>query len=141
MVQIAVAPIVLRDTDMKIGADNYELHLSRVRFEPQSPQLTWKGLSPSAIFVDQGTPLWTASLAGAQDLHTTNGLAQYLNDPANLGQQKVAVFKPKKGTVGTMPTYTATLVIAPVPIGGDVDTIGTFEVTLGVIGAPVRTLT
>lgn len=138
---IANAPFVLKDCDVKIGADNYELHLSRVRFVPQFSTVQWKAVSPAGVFVDTTAPTWTVELAGAQDLTTTNSLAQYLNDPTKIGTQVTMVFKPKKGTAGTMATYTATVTVAPVPIGGDVDTVPTFEVTLGVVGTPVRTLT
>lgn len=141
MVTIAVAPIVLKDVDLKIGTDNYEAHVSRVRLVPNTSQVQWKGLTPTAVYSDLTAPVWTCELAGAQDIHTASSLAQYLNDPTNIGQQKTMVFKPKKGTAGTMPTYTVTVVIAPVPIGGDIDQVPVFEVTLGVVGTPVRTLT
>lgn len=142
MAVIGVAPITLKDVDLKIGADNYEAHVHRVRLVPTVSPVIWKSLTPTGSYQDQTNPTWAAELAGAQDQATTNSLSQYLNDPANIGQQKTMVFKPRKtGTAGTIPTYTATVIIAPVPIGGDVDTVPTFEVTLGIVGAPVRSVT
>jgi hypothetical protein len=136
MTQIAVAPFVLKDAILTIATDSYEMHVSSVSFEPKSDTQTWQGLTPAAAFSDQSTPIWTCKLSYAQDWSTTNSLAQYLL--ANTGQQKVAVFKPQGTTTGK-PIFTATLIMSPGPIGGDVNTVQTGEVTLGVVGAPVKT--
>lgn len=139
MTVIAVAPFTLKDIDLKIAADNYEAHVSQVEFTPTTAQVTWKGLTPTAVYTDQTSPTWTCTLSGAQDWDTANSLAQYLL--ANAGQQKIVIFKPKKGTAGTMRTFTATCTMVPTTIGGTIDTVPVFTVTLGVVGAPVPSLT
>jgi hypothetical protein len=126
----------MKDALITIATDNYEKHVSSVLFEPKSDLQTWQGLTPSAAFSDQSSPTWTCKLSYAQDWVTVNSLAQYLL--TNSGQQKVVVFKPQGATSGT-PIITATVIIVPGPIGGDVNTVQVAEVTLGVVGAPVKT--
>ena len=47
------------------------------------------------------------------------------------------MFKPKGATTGS-PVFTADLIIAPGPIGGDVNTVQVGSVTLGVVGEPAK---
>lgn len=135
MTQIAVAPFTLKNVDLKIDADNYEKHVSAVSFDPKVDQVTWQGLTPDAAFTDTTSPTWTCTLEYAQDWETTNSLAAYLL--ANAGQQKTVIFKPR-GAVTGKPMFTATVIIVPGPIGGKGNTVQTGQVTLGVVGAPVK---
>lgn len=137
MAVIAVAPIVLKDCALLIGADNYEAHVSGVKFVPAVTAVAWKGLTPTSVFSDASAPVWSCVLSYAQDWKTTNSLSQYLL--ANAGTQKVAVFKPQGITSGN-PIFTATIIIVPGEIGGDVDTVPVSTVTMGVVGVPVRTV-
>lgn len=137
MAAIAVAPVVLKDVIFQVGTDSYEAHVSSVKFDPQTSPVTWKGLTPTAVFSDAGSAVWTCTIAFAQDWLTANSLSQYLL--ANAGTQKTVIFKPQGTTTGK-PIFTATLVIVPGPIGGDVDAVMTGSVTMGVVGAPVRTV-
>lgn len=136
MAQIAIVPFVLKDILLTIGTDNYETNVSTVHFVPNVSAVTWQGLTPASSFSDVTNPTWTCELAYAQDWKTVNSLSQYLL--TNAGQSKVAVFKPKGAGSGEA-IFTATLIIAPGEIGGDVNTVQTGSVTLGVIGAPVKT--
>jgi hypothetical protein len=136
MATIAAAPFVLKDALFQVGADNYEAHVSSVVFTPSSSGITWQGLTPASAFSDAGAPTWTCTIQYAQDWKTANSLAQYLL--ANAGTQKVVIFKPQGATTGS-PIFTATLVIVPGPIGGDVNTVQVGTVTCGVIGVPVKT--
>lgn len=136
MAQIAVAPFVIKNALIQVATDNYEKHVSSAAFTPQVSPVTWQGFTPDSAFSDAGSPIWTLTLAYAQDWTTANSLAQYLL--ANAGQQKVIVFKPQGATTGT-PIFTATCIIVPGPIGGDVNSVQVGSVTMGVIGAPVKT--
>lgn len=136
MASIATTPFVLVDAVMIIGTDDYQAAVSSVLFTPASSSVTWQGLTPAAAFVGQTSATWTCKLKYAQDWKTTNSLAQYLL--ANAGLTKVAVFKPQGTAVGN-PIFTASLIIVPGPIGGDVNTVQVAEVTLGVVGIPVKT--
>lgn len=137
MATIAVAPFVLKDAVVTVGTDDYQSNLSSVRFEISSGTITWIGLTPSSAFSDVESPTWQCTIAYAQDWKTTNSFAQYLL--ANNGLTKVMVFKPQGITTGS-PIFTASVIISPGPIGGDVNTVQTGEVTLGVVGAPVKTV-
>ena len=131
MTVIAVQPFILRDVDLLIGADNYEAHVSSVRFEPSSSTVTWKGLTPAAKFSAQTSAEWTCVLTLAQDWETANSLASYLL--ANEGESVDVTFRPVSGGPG----FDATLILSAPAIGGDVDTIPTSQVTCGVDGVPV----
>lgn len=136
MATIAVAPFVLKDVLLVIGTDNYETNVAEVVFMPTSSQVAWQGLTPASTFVDQTTPTWTCKLTYAQDWVTANSLAQYLL--ANAGVTKTVVLKPQGASAGK-PIITATVIIAPGPIGGAVNTVQVGTVTLGVVGTPVKT--
>lgn len=136
MATIATTPFVLVDAIMTVGTDDYQTAISSVQFVPASATVTWQGLTPASAFTGQTSATWTCKLKYAQDWKTTNSLAQYLL--ANAGTTKTAVFKPQGVTTGS-PIITATLMIVPGPIGGDVNTVQVGEVTLGVVGAPVKT--
>lgn len=133
MAEIAVNPFTMKDVVLKptAGPDDYKAHVSRVRFEPTTTQVTWKGLSPNASFTDQGTPTWTCNIAVAQDWDNEDSFANYLL--ANAGDRVEFTFEPVAGGTG----FTATLILSPPAIGGDVDATATAELTLGVVGAPV----
>ncbi len=135
MPQIASAPFVLKDAVLKIDADTYEKHVSSVTFTPAMSVVTWQGITPSASFSDTTAPSWTCAVEYAQDWTTADSLSQYLMD--NAGQTKTVVFQPLGATTGD-PTFTATVIIAPGPIGGAVNTVQTGTVTMGVVGEPVR---
>jgi hypothetical protein len=138
MAQIATAPIVLKDARFLVAADSYESAVSGVTFTPSASTVTWKGLTPSSVFTGTSTATWTCELAYAQDWTTTNSLAQYLL--ANEGKTIVAKFIPQTAASGTVPTFTATIIITPGAIGGTVDAVATATVTLGVVGRPVLTV-
>lgn len=136
MPQIAIVPFVLKDILLTIGTDNYETNVSTVHFTPSVSTVTWQGLTPASAFTDSTSPTWTCELSYAQDWKTANSLAQYLL--TNQGQTKVAVFKPKGSGSGEA-IFTASIIIAAGEIGGDVNTVQVGSVTLGVVGAPVKT--
>lgn len=126
MAVIAVAPFVLKDVTLKIGADNYEKHVSSVTFTPSVSKQTWKGLGGNS-YTDQGFADWTCEIEYAQDWNTTNSLSQYLH--ANEGVSVAAEFVPKLGTGGSK--FAAQLAIAPGAIGGNEGAFLTASVSLG----------
>lgn len=136
MVAIAVAPFVLKDAVFTVGTDSYESNVSGVTFTPTSSTVTWVGITPTSAFSDQSTPTWSCVVDYAQDWVTANSFSQYLL--ANQGLTKVVVFKPQGITTGK-PVFTASLIIVAGPIGGTVNTVQVGSVTLGVVGAPVKT--
>lgn len=138
MTSIVPVPIVLNDYTCQIAADNYEAGLSKVIMDPTTPVEVFRGGTPSAIFPVAGTTTWKVTLDYAQDHATANSMSQYLQ--ANAGTIKTMIFKPKKASVGTAPTYTIDVLIVPGPIGGDVDKIAVGSVTLDAATQPVRSV-
>lgn len=127
MATIDVKPLVLKDVLLKIGDDNYEKHVSAVRFVPSSSTIQWSGLTPDAVFTDATVPTWTCELEFAQDWETYDSLSRYLFE--EMGTTKAVEFIPVKGS-GNL-KVTANLTIVPGSIGGAVNEYATDSVTLG----------
>lgn len=136
MANIAIAPIILNDIVLQFGADNYEAHVAKARLVPTVPQALWKGMTPAAIKPLVGTPVWALELLYGQDWVTAGALSDYLM--TNIGQTKTVILKPKKPTT-TGPTFTINVVCLPGPIGGELNTVATGDVSLPCEGQPVKT--
>lgn len=132
MTQIAVDPLVLKDVILALGTDSYEKHVSGVVFTPKPSTITWQGLTPAAKFTDVAAADWTCALSYVQDWETADSLSAFLF--ANEGETIEATFKPRSGTG---PTFTASLVITPGAIGGQVNSYATTTASLGCSGRPV----
>lgn len=129
MAVINVQPLVLKNVDLLIGADDYKKHVDGVTFTPTSGTTTWTGLGLNT-HTDANTATWTCDLSYVQDWETANSLSAYLY--ANEGNTVEIEFAPKSGG----PSFVANVVITPGAIGGQVNTFGTTTVTLGCDGRP-----
>jgi hypothetical protein len=138
MAQIAAVPFVLKDARFLVAADSYEAAVSGATFTPSASAVTWRGLTPTASFTGSSTATWQLDLVFAQDWTTTNSLSQYLL--ANEGKSIVVKLIPQTAASGTVPTFTATVIVSPGSIGGDVDSVAVSTVSLGVVGKPVLTV-
>lgn len=132
MTQIAVDPLVLKDTVLTLGTDTYEKHVSGVVFTPKGSTISWTGMTPSAKFTDVADAEWTCALSYVQDWETEDSLSRFLFE--HEGEVIPAIFKPRSGSG---PTFTVDLVITPGAIGGQVNSYATTTVTLGCSGRPV----
>lgn len=131
MAAIAVNPFMMRDCLLTVAADSYEKHVSAVEFVPgDNAPVTWKGLTPAAVFSFGKSSTWTCNLSFAQDWATANSLSRYLFE--NEGEEIVVVFEPVSGG----PSATATLIVVPGSIGGQVDSVAVSTVTLGCKAKP-----
>ncbi|MGG7509435.1 hypothetical protein [Plantibacter sp. YIM 135249] len=133
MPQIAVKPRVFKNYLLKIGADNYEKHVSSVKITPSSSIQTWKGGTPDAVFTDTTNPTFTCGLEYAQDWETANSLSVYLLN--NEGKEVAVEFSP----LGSGPKFAVTVIITQGDIGGAIESFGTASVTLPVRGKPAYT--
>lgn len=133
MPNIQIAPLVLKDVLMQIGANNYETALSAAQFVPTASSVSWQGLTPSSSFTDVSSATWAAALTFAQDWDTPQSLSEFLFD--NEGQTVPATFRPRNGRGSS---FTTNLVITPGAIGGTVNTFNEATVNLGCTGKPVR---
>tara|TARA_R100000365_G_C2732152_1_gene62218 strand:- start:146 stop:565 length:420 start_codon:yes stop_codon:yes gene_type:complete len=131
MAQINVAPIILRDVLLRFSygegptTSDFEKHVSQVELTPSASTVTWKGLTPTAVFTDTGFATWTCSLSFAQDWETTDSLSQFLYD--HEGEKLDVLFEPVSGGAG----WESTITISPGAIGGSVDSVAVATVTLG----------
>jgi hypothetical protein len=132
MPAIGIQPVVLNDVLLRIGANDYEAHVSQVTFTPTAPTVRWRGMTPTSNHVFGGIADWTVSLDFAQDFETADSLALHLLD--NEATKEAWTFEPKKG--GS--SFASTVVLTPGGIGGAVDTVAASSVTLGCT-KPVRT--
>lgn len=120
-------PRVLRDAILKIGADNYEKHVSAVRFITTSSDVTWTSLSPDTVVTDSTPPTFQCQIDFVQDWETEDSLSRYLWNEQ--GTTKAVEFVPLRGSGNFM--VTANLRIKPGSIGGAVGEFATDSVTLG----------
>jgi len=130
MANIAVAPFALTDATVKVAADNYEAAVSAIEFVPTVPTFNFTGLTPASVFNFAGAPSWVVNLSGAQDWATATSLSNYLL--TNAGKTVEMQFAPIKGGK----TYKANVTIVPTNIGGTVNSVPVFSVTLQVQGQP-----
>jgi len=138
MAQIAAAPLVLKDARFIVAADSYESSVSGVTFTPSSSTVSWKGLTPTALFTGITTATWTCEISYVQDWATSNSLSQYLMN--NEGKEIMVTFIPQTALTGTVPTFKARVLVSPGTVGGSVDSVAVASVTLGVLGRPTMTV-
>lgn len=132
MVDIAVNPFLMGNATLTFATDGYQSHVSSATFTPgNNAPVTWKGLTPTAVFSFGQNATWTLDLELAQDFTTASALSRYLFE--NEGTEVGVTFEPVAGG----PSVTATVIIAAGAIGGAVDAVATSTVSLGVKGKPV----
>jgi hypothetical protein len=129
MVDIAVAPIVMKKARFLVPTDNYAAHVSSVTITPTTPTFSWAGLAGNT-FNAAGTATWVCAIEYAQDWETANSLSQYLL--ANEGTTITVELEPVDGGAA----FTVPLIVAPGAIGGAVNTVATGSVSLPCTGKP-----
>jgi hypothetical protein len=136
--QVPVKPIILRDVLVNLKSvdavpvdhGDFEAHVSQVQFDPTTPTVTFKGMTPRSSRSFAGDTTWMCALGLAQDWETPGALSRLLHE--NAGSELEFTFEPKRG--GT--TVTATIVALPGAIGGGVDSVPQASVQLPVQGWP-----
>jgi hypothetical protein len=132
MAAINLAATVLKNSKFTIAGNEYQGSVSSVKLDPSTSAIVWQGLVPNAVITDVTNPTWAATIAFAQDLNTANSLSLYLLN--NVGKQVTVTYAPENAVGKVLVTFTA--IITPGGIGGDVNTVATSTVTLGVVGTP-----
>lgn len=131
MTAIAVVPLVLKNSTVTIGTDSFEQAVTSVVFDPAVNILTQATVSPVGVYSDISPAVWSVKITFLQDWATAGSLAHYLY--TNQGTAVTMSFDPIAGGA----TVTATVLIPPGSIGGDVGVFALSTVTFGVRGAPV----
>ena len=124
MTAVPAKPFLFNDATVSIDGDTYEEALKTVRFDPTTPIVKWKGLTPTSRHHFVGAPEWDVTLAFAQDVASASSLTRKLH--ASAGQTVEMVFTPKSGGVG----ITADVTLVPGALGGDLDTVPEASVTM-----------
>jgi hypothetical protein len=124
---------VLKNPVITIGGTSYANQLTRARLVPDTPTVSIRTLVLDGSVTDVDSAVWTCELAGIQDWKNTQGLADYLNDNANV--LVAVVLQPKPGVGETSASFS--MYAHPVEFGGDQGAFATFEATFGMSGAPV----
>lgn len=131
--QVDVTPLYLNNVLFESATEGYEKAISSVAFTPSSGVVTFQGGIPSATFTYPKPTSWTCDLEYAQDWDTADSLSNFLH--AHEGETLAVTFYPINGGA----SITATIVIAPGAIGGNIGAVGTAKVSLGVSGKPAIT--
>lgn len=140
MAVIEVKPLVFKDIELIIGAKDaddvaaadpdFRKHVDNVTCTPSSSTITWTGLGLNT-FTDVQTATWAMTLGGAQDWDSENSLARFLYE--HEGETRPYELRPR---AGTGPSFTGQLIVTPGAIGGAVNAVAPFSVTLGLTGKP-----
>lgn len=126
---VAAGPHVFRNPVLTVEATSYTNNVSKARLVPETPEQRYDTLDPTGQIVDYGNTSWTLELAGIQ-----GALAEALWT-ATPGDELEVVLQTKPGTGQRKATFT--IIAKPVPFGGEVNTMLTFDETFAVQGAPV----
>jgi hypothetical protein len=132
MTTIIPSPFKMKDTVLKIAADNYEKTVSTAELVPTSTVSTWKGLSPDAIYPTSGNTSWVCNLGYAQDWSTPGSLSSYLF--RNAGKTVSMDLFPLRSGSG----FRFSVLIVEGSIGGAIDADAVATVSLMVVGRPIE---
>lgn len=124
---------LLNELSVIIGTTEYADAVASVRFTPSTSINVWKGGLPASTFTKATKATYTCAMKIGQDIDQATSLFNYLLQHAGETIQNVK-FRYNSGAV-----VTATLVIVPPELGGDIDSWLDSTITHGVIGAPVIT--
>lgn len=120
MTSIAATPRATRNLSIKIGTDEYNLHVSDCTMTPTT--IKWKGGTPAANFTDQ---TWQLALTLVHDYQNADSLYNFLL--AHAGETAVFTYMPDvNGTFARSVTAT----IVPPNVGGKVDAFNESTVTM-----------
>ncbi|WP_372593565.1 hypothetical protein [Actinotalea sp.] len=135
-----ISPLVLKDVELILGAadavavadtdNDFRKHVDTVTLTPTSSTVNWTGLGANT-HSDVSTATWTATLAGAQDWSSDVSLCRFLFD--NEGDTRPYLLRPR---AGSGPSFTGKVIITPGAIGGQVNAVAPFNVTLGLTAKP-----
>ncbi|MEV4350970.1 hypothetical protein AB0J83_41465 [Actinoplanes sp. NPDC049596] len=98
---------------------------------PDTPITQERTLDPGYVLSDVDDPTWTFQIRAVQ---AQDGLTDWLFE--HQGEEVEIVYTPKRGAGNN--TYTFTIVVTAVPIGGERGSFATVEATFPVIGQPVK---
>lgn len=139
---VPASPFIMKNAIIALGtpgSDNdFAKAVSSATLTPAGGTTPFKGLKPDATYTFPQAVTWTLDLEYAQDWSAATSLSRYLFD--HVGETLPATLNVDDRAAGTT-SWALTVAIAPGAVGGAVDSVATATVSLGVVGAPVPTLT
>lgn len=135
-------PFIMKNAIVAFGTpgsdDDFAKAVSSATLTPSGGTVNFKGLKPDAVYTFPQSTTWTLDLEFGQDWAVDDSLSRYLFD--HIGEVLEATLNADDRTAGTT-SWALTVAIAPGAVGGPVDSVAVATVSLGVVGAPVPTLT
>jgi hypothetical protein len=143
MTVIDARPFIMRNSIISFATDDFAKAVSTATITPSNGITAWPALKTGAVYTFPQATTWTLELTYAQDWSAETSLSRYLFDHKG---QTVDFVLNADDTTGMTPgvgstTWTGTAAIAPGAVGGDVDSVATATVSLGILGEPVPTYT
>ncbi|WP_457100315.1 hypothetical protein [Microbacterium sp. P5_E9] len=142
MAEIDVRPFIMRNAIINLGTDDFAKAISTATITPSSGTTDFKGLKPSAVYTFPQATTYTLELTYAQDWSDETSLSRWLFE--HKGETVPFTLNPDDTTGQTgigSTSWAGTVAVAPGAIGGDVDSVATATVSLGIVGEPVPTYT
>jgi hypothetical protein len=127
---IDIDPLLIEDAVVTFGTNDHSAAVRSAVFNPNATVQRWRGMSKTSQ-VKKYTTDWALDLEKAQDWETANSLSLYLR--ANEGLEVPVTVKPRSGSG---PTFSATVLVPPIPIGGVAEQIATSTISLGCTSRP-----
>jgi FKBP-type peptidyl-prolyl cis-trans isomerase 2 len=124
---VATGPYVMINPIVTIETVSYTNQLRTARLVPETTSVTYPTLDPTGTIQAYGNTAWTLELEGIQ-----NELHEALLD-AEPGDQLSVVLQAKPGVGQRKATFE--IAAKPVPFGGTVNEILSFEDSFAVVGA------
>lgn len=138
MAEIDVQPFIMKNAIVTLGSpgDDFAAACSTVALTPSSGTTPFTGLKKAATFTFPNATTWSLDLTYAQDWHSETSLSRWLYDHAG----ETVPFSIDPDDLGDGHTsWAGDCSIVEGAVGGDVDSVATATVSLGVVGRPVPT--
>lgn len=138
MAVIEVQPFIIHNAVIQFDEDDFAKAVSTATLTPSGSVVTFEGQKPDAVYTFPTTVTWTLELTYAQDWSAEDSLSRFLF--LNQGAVLPATLNPNDAAAGST-SWAINVAIVPGSVGGDVNTVATATVQLGVSGQPVPTFT
>jgi hypothetical protein len=127
-------PFVMRSILFDIDGTTYQCAIRRAEFVPDTATVDYEVLCPDGSGTDVGATKWSLEVEAYQSWEA-DSLASLLFE--NHGKAATVMFRPKGDEAAAdNPMWTAEVTLPPPGIGGTVNEMATFTVTMGVKGEP-----
>jgi hypothetical protein len=127
-------PFVMRSVLFDIDGTEYQCAVRRVEFVPDTTTVDYETLCPDGSGTDVGATKWSLEVEAYQSWEA-DSLASLLLE--HHGQDAVASFRPKgPDAAADNPLFVGDVTLPPPGIGGTVNEMATFTVTMGCHGEP-----